>query len=132
MSTGRRVLMVDDDVDFIDAVRLTLEAAGYEVLSANTGKEALALVREQPVDVAILDMMMEEPDAGAMVADRMRRRPEMERIPVVLVTSVTEKTGYRVETEKREGREWLGIDVWMDKPVDPQELLRTIEGLTNE
>ena len=132
MSTGRRVLMVDDDVDFIDAVRLTLEAAGYEVLSANTGEEALALVRGRPVDVAILDMMMEEPDAGAMVADRLRRRSEMERIPVVLVTSVTEKTGYRVETETREGREWLGIDVWMDKPVDPQELLRTIEGLTNE
>ena len=38
MSTGRRVLMVDDDVDFVDAVRLTLEAAGYEVVSANTGE----------------------------------------------------------------------------------------------
>ena len=129
MSAGRRVLMVDDDVDFIDAAKLTLEAAGHEVLSANTAAEALALVRERRVDVAILDMMMEEPDAGAMVADRLRRRPEMERIPVILVTSVTEKTGYRVE---REAREWLGIDVWMDKPVDPQELLRAIESLTDE
>ena len=120
---------MDDDVDFIDAAKLTLEAAGHEVLSANTAAEALALVRERRVDVAILDMMMEEPDAGAMVADRLRRRPEMERIPVILVTSVTEKTGYRVE---REAREWLGIDVWMDKPVDPQELLRAIESLTDE
>lgn len=129
MSTGRRVLMVDDDVDFIDAAKLTLEAAGHEVLSANTGAEALALLRERSVDVAILDMMMEEPDAGAMVADKLRRRPEMERIPVILVTSVTEKTGYRVETATRE---WLGIDVWMDKPVDPKELLRKIESLTDE
>jgi len=131
MSTGRRVLMVDDDVDFVDAVRLTLEAAGYEVVSANTGEEALALVRERPVDVAILDMMMEEPDAGAMVALGLRRRPEMEKIPVILVTSVTEKTGYRVETDTRQGRKWLGIDVRMDKPVDPRELLRTSERLTN-
>ena len=88
-------------------------------------------MRERPVDVAILDMMMEEPDAGAMVALGLRRRPEMEKIPVILVTSVTEKTGYRVETDTRQGRKWLGIDVWMDKPVDPRELLRTIERLTN-
>jgi CheY-like chemotaxis protein len=124
--------MVDDDVDFIDAVRLTLEASGYEVLTANSGEQALALLRDRAVDVAILDMMMEEPDAGAMVAHNLRRRPELAEIPVILVTSVTEKTGYRLPTDAADGREWLGVDVWLDKPVSPEELLRTIERLTHE
>jgi len=126
------VLVVDDDVDFTDAVRLTLEAGGYEVLTANSAEQAASLLKDHDVDIAILDMMMEEPDAGARVAHVLRRRPELAKIPVVLVTSVTEKTGYRVATDTPEGREWLGVDVWLDKPVAPEELLRAIERLTNE
>jgi CheY-like chemotaxis protein len=124
--------MVDDDVDFSDAVRMTLEGAGYEVLAAHSAGEAMKLLRGQRIDVAILDMMMEEPDAGAMVAHRLRKQPELREIPVILVTSVTERTGYRVGMDSPEGREWLGVDAWMDKPVDPAELLRTIEALTHE
>ena len=131
MARGR-VLMVDDDVDFSDAVKLTLEAAGYEVLTANSATQAMAALGEQTVDVAILDMMMEEPDAGARVAHQLRRRPELAQVPVILVTSVTEKTGFRVEMQRPEEREWLGVDVWLDKPVDPAELLEEIESLTQE
>jgi CheY-like chemotaxis protein len=132
VSSGKRVLVVDDDVDFIDAIRLTLEAAGYEVAAVNTAEAALRVVRERTVNVAILDMMMEEPDSGAMVAHALRRRPEMKDIPVILVTGVTEQTGYRVVTDSPEGRALLGVDAWLDKPVDPQELLRKIEALTDE
>jgi len=131
MARGR-VLMLDDDVDFSDAVKLTLEAAGYEVVTANSATQAMAALGQQTVDVAILDMMMEEPDAGARVAHQLRRRPELAQVPVILVTSVTEKTGFRVEMERPEEREWLGVDVWLDKPVDPAELLEEIESLTQE
>ena len=124
--------MLDDDVDFSDAVKLTLEAAGYEVVTANSATQAMAALGQQTVDVAILDMMMEEPDAGARVAHQLRRRPELAQVPVILVTSVTEKTGFRVEMERPEEREWLGVDVWLDKPVDPAELLEEIESLTQE
>ncbi|MFB3880597.1 MAG: PleD family two-component system response regulator [Armatimonadota bacterium] len=132
MSGGKRVLVVDDDVDFVDAIRLTLEAAGYEVAAVNTAEAAIEAVREKPVQVAVLDMMMEEPDSGAMVAHALRRRPEMKDIPVILVTGVAEQTGYRVAPESPEGRALLGVDIWLDKPVEPQELLKKIEGLTSE
>lgn len=131
MAKGR-VLMVDDDIDFSDAVKLTLEAAGYEVIAAHSGAEAMSALDQQVVDVAILDMMMEEPDAGARVAHQLRRRPELAKVPVILVTSVTEKTGFRIELERPEEREWLGVDVWLDKPVDPKELLRRIEELLQD
>jgi CheY-like chemotaxis protein len=132
MSQGKRVLMVDDDVDFSDAVRMTLEGAGHEVLVAHSADEAMKLVQGRKIDIAILDMMMEEPDAGAMVAHNLRKQPELRNIPVILVTSVTEKTGYRVGTNTAEAREWLGVDAWIDKPVEPAELLRKIEALTHE
>ncbi len=129
MTRERRVLLVDDDADFTDAVRLTLEAHGCRVFVAHTREEALQTLRQERVDVAVLDMMMDEPDAGAMLAHSLRRQPELKDIPVVLVTSVREKTGYGPAPGAPEPREWLGVDAWLDKPVSPQALLDTIEGL---
>ncbi len=131
MAKGR-VLLVDDDIDFSDAVKLTLEAAGYEVIAAHSATEALSALGQQSVVAAILDMMMEEPDAGARVAHQLRRRPELAKVPVILVTSVTEKTGFRIEQEQPEELEWLGVDVWLDKPVDPNELLHKLEEVTQD
>lgn len=130
MSCATRILLVDDDVDFVDAVSLTLLAAGYEVLTAHTASEGLRLVREQPVDIAIIDMMMEEPDAGAMLAEGLHRRPELQDIPIILVTSVTKETGYRVPMETAQERRWLGVEVWLDKPIEPSVLLKKIEEVT--
>jgi CheY-like chemotaxis protein len=127
---GRCVLLVDDDVDFNEAVKLTLEAAGHEVVTAHSAAQAMAALEGRRIDIAILDMMMEEPDAGARVAHQLRRRPELAGVPVILVTSVTEKTGFRVEMDQAEARKWLGVDLWLDKPVDPQLLLEKIEALT--
>jgi CheY-like chemotaxis protein len=131
MRESTRVLLVDDDVDFLNAVRLMLEAAGYDVVSAHTGGEAVKLLRETRVDVAILDLMMEEPDAGIAVAHFLRRQPEMRGIPVILATAVTEKTGFRVSLDDPDDRDWLQVDAWVDKPVDPQVLLAEVRRLSS-
>jgi CheY-like chemotaxis protein len=132
MPERRRVLLVDDDIDFLNAVRLTLEAAGYDVVSAHTGEDAIKLLQEAPVDVAILDLMMEEPDSGIAVAHFLRRQPEMGGIPVILATAVTEKTGFRVSLDDPDDRDWLQVDAWVDKPVDPQVLLQEVGRLSGE
>jgi CheY-like chemotaxis protein len=132
MPKRRRVLLVDDDIDFLNAVRLTLEAAGYDVVSAHTGEDAIKLLQEAPVDVAILDLMMEEPDSGIAVAHFLRRQPEMRGIPVILATAVTEKTGFRVSLDDPDDRDWLQVDAWVDKPVDPQALLQEVGRLSGE
>jgi CheY-like chemotaxis protein len=128
MPTGR-VLLADDDVDFQEAVRLALEAHGYEVISAHSAAEAIALAAGHPLDAAVLDMMMEEPDAGAMAARHLRRQPGLAHLPIILLTSVAERTGFRVSLETPEDREWLGADAWMDKPVSPGDLVNRIEEL---
>lgn len=131
MAEPRTVLLVDDDRDFLEAVRLVLEAAGHRVLAAHSGEEAIALLRQHRVEVAVLDLMMEEPDAGVRVAHHLRRQPEMAGVPVILATAVTEKTGFRVSLDDPEEREWLQVDAWVDKPVSPEALLREIERLTH-
>jgi CheY-like chemotaxis protein len=125
------VLLVDDDVDFLEALQAILEAAGYQVLAAYSGAEALALLRQGRVNVAVLDLMMEEPDSGVVVAHHLRRQPEMAGVPVILATAVAEKTGFRVSLDDPEEREWLKVDAWVDKPVSPEQLLRGIERLSN-
>jgi len=132
MSDPRRVLLVDDDADCRDALQIVLEASGYDVLSAGSAEEALSMLTGETVDIAILDMMMEENDSGAALAHRIRRCPGLAEVPIILVTAVAERTGFRVPLSTRQEREWLGVDAWLDKPVSPERLLREVERLTND
>lgn len=132
MSDPRRVLLVDDDADCRDALQIVLEASGYDVLSAGSAEEALSMLTGETVDIAILDMMMEENDSGAALAHRIRRCPGLAEVPIILVTAVAERTGFRVPLSTRQEREWLGVDAWLDKPVSPERLLREVERLTHD
>ena len=123
---GKRVLLVDDDEDVLFAVRAMLEAAGHQVTAARGTKEALACLPGLQVDVAIVDLMMEETDSGVQVAQAIRLRPETRDLPILLLTAVTETTGFRVPLETAEEREWLQVDAWLDKPVTAEQLLRAV------
>ena len=129
MSDPKRVLLADDDADCREALQIVLEASGYKVLSAGTAEEAFSVLTGQTVDIAILDMMMEENDSGAALAHRIRRCPGLAEVPIILVTAVAEKTGFRVPLATRQEREWLGVDAWLDKPVSPDRLLLEVERL---
>ncbi len=125
---GRRVLLVDDDVDVVVTVRAMLEAGGYEVTTAQSAEEALALLPAR-FDFAILDLMMEESDAGVRVAQELRGQAETRDIPILLLTGAAERTGFRVPVATQEEREWLGVDAWLDKPVTQELLLAEMERL---
>jgi len=125
----KTILLADDDVDFAEALRLALETAGYRVITAHTAQQATALLQEQRVDLAVLDMMMEETDAGIILAHHLRRQPETATIPIILLTAVTEATGFRVSLDNPDDRSWLKVDAWADKPVDTTRLLQEIRRL---
>jgi CheY-like chemotaxis protein len=128
----KRALIVDDDADMVAFVSAVLEMAGYEVTSALGAREAIGLLRGRCFDIAILDMMMEEADSGVQIARELRRNPQTARTPVLLLTAVADKTGFRVALETDEEREWLSADVWLDKPVDPTRLLHEVARVTGE
>jgi CheY-like chemotaxis protein len=135
MSKGT-VLLVDDDIDFCAANQTALEAAGYEVFVAHNSADGLRLARENRIDVAVLDVMMDRPDEGFALARDMRKEPGTRHIPLVMLTSVNEvnrQAGYTFEfSDKDRDEVWLPIDKFLDKPVKPSQLLQAVREFVKE
>ena len=127
----RTVLLVDDDDDFLFQHRLHLEAAGFEVLVARGQKEAEAVLAaaERRPDLAVIDVMMETPDAGFTLCHRIRKQDAS--IPVILVTLVNSETGLDFTLSTDEQRSWIKADALLSKPIRFEQLQREIDRVFN-
>jgi len=123
----KTVLLVDDDSDFLFQQRLQLENAGFHVLSAANSQEASHLLDQQRPDLAVVDVMMENPDAGFTLCYHIRKRDPS--IPVILVTSVNSETGLEFATATEQERSWIKADALLAKPVRFEQLRREIDRL---
>lgn len=130
----KTVLLVDDDADIIEINTLTLERAGFAVLSATNAKDGFALATKNQIDAAVLDVMMDTPTDGFILARQLRQDPHTKRIPILMLTSVNtanEEIGSFVRiAESDRDQEWLPIDRFVDKPVKPEDLVSMIRTLT--
>jgi len=109
--TGKRVLVVDDDVKTVELVKLYLNRDGYRVLTAYNGIEALRLAREGRPDLIVLDLMLPGMD-GLEVCRTLREESD---VPIIMLTAMT------TDQDKLNGLE-LGADDYMTKPFSPREL----------
>lgn len=121
MKASGKILLVDDDLDFLEMHRAVLHNHDYEVLTAMSGQEGLERVRAEMPDLIILDLMMEKHDAGFSFSKTLKTDPLFKKIPILMVTSVAEATGYRFSLE--EDGYWMKTDDFLDKPVPPAVLL---------
>jgi len=124
-----RVLIVDDDRDFVAAMESLLESNSYEVVAAYNKKEAMAMVKSAQPDLVLLDIMMEHMDDGVSICKKLKYDPELRHIPVLVVSAITEKTGFKVPTQT--GVEGFAADDYIEKPVRAADLLRHMEKLLN-
>jgi CheY-like chemotaxis protein len=130
---AKKILIIDDDFDIVEAMRMTLEAHGYEVETAYTGEDGLRRVKEVNPDLIILDVMMEDDTAGFKVSWALRNTdPKSEfsqhrGIPLLMITSISEKKGMRFDP-KTDG-DFLPVDEFIAKPVMPKVLLEKVETL---
>ena len=118
------VLLVDDDEDFLFQQRLQLEKAGFDVIAAQGRAEAEEILSRRRPDVAVLDVMMENPDAGFVLCHHLRKHDAT--IPVILVTSVNSETGMDFDMETEEDRQWIKADALLSKPIRFEQLLGEI------
>jgi DNA-binding response OmpR family regulator len=119
---GRPVVLVaDDDHDILTLVSFRLERAGYDVVAAQDGEEALRLAVEHAPDLAILDVMMPKLD-GYEVTTRLRQNDSTRRIPVILLTARVQ------EADIARGFE-AGADDYVKKPFSPQELGARVQAI---
>jgi len=121
-----KILLVDDDKDFVEATKLVLESKPYDVIVAYDGDEGLAKARSEKPDLIILDVIMPVKD-GFSAAEQLKKDSELKKIPVIMLTSFSEKVG-ETSLSVSQG---LALDTedYVDKPVSPQELLNRVERL---
>ena len=120
-----KILIVDDDPDFVEATRLVLEPQGYAVISAANGDEGLAKVRQEKPDLVILDVVMASVLDGLHMSDEMHKDPMHRDIPLLMVTSIA-NIDYAALFPTDE---YIHIDGFMSKPISPDSLLRTVQRL---
>ena len=126
----KRILLVDDDPDFIEINKLILEAGGYEIETARSTSEALQKIKSTDFDLAILDLIMEEMDSGFTVAYGIRDYEKSRHMPILMLTSAQEKTGFTFELSR--DQEWMKVDDFAAKPLGAAELLERVEQLIGE
>ncbi len=124
-----KVLVVDDDPDFLEQHRIMLEAMGFLVVTAERTDEALSVADREIPDAFVLDLIMEQADSGARLARALRRDPRFRRAPVVILTSVVNDRGFEFSRNPREVLEWMRADAWFDKPAPVAELANTLRRL---
>ena len=123
------MLIIDDDPDFVSAIGMLFESAGYVVQSAASGREGLQLAKMTQPDLILLDVMMTERTEGFFVLQEMRRSPTLSRTPVIVISSIyTEEPVFRVSPEAG----WLPANLFLAKPVDPARLLEEARRLTGQ
>lgn len=118
-----KILVIDDDQDFVNAVSIVLKSAGYQVITAYTRETGMEQFYSQNPDLIILDVMMQEPDEGFVMAQEMKKvRP---KTPILLLTSVGQVTGYEYDKDN----ELVPVDVYEQKPILPAKLLERVQEL---
>lgn len=122
-----KILIVDDDPDFVEYLRTVLESVDYKVVSAgNSDQGMLTVVREKP-DLVILDVIMSSVLDGLNMSQRMADNPDLKHVPIVMVTSIA-NTDYLALFPTDES---IHIDAFLTKPIAPAELLRQIGRLVD-
>jgi len=118
-----KILVVDDDPDFVRLTRTILQSQDYKVITAANGEKALASMRKEKPDLVLLDIMMSYILDGLDVGREMAEDAELKDIPVIMITSLT---GARAQAEQLSA-EYVPVEDWIHKPIDPDELLERIK-----
>lgn len=119
MATKGEILVIDDDPDFCEIVKSTLEADSFSVRCASNGPQGLAMMRKQKPDLVILDVIMIMPAEGVYVSDEIAKDPDLRQVPVVMVSSIvsSDLTGH-FPTDQT-----LHVHKFLDKPIPMRTLL---------
>jgi CheY-like chemotaxis protein len=131
-----KILIVDDDPDIAEALKMTLEANHYKVYTAGNGTEGLKQVKAVTPDLIILDVMMDTITEGFQVSYQLRNPdPQSEyapysKIPILMLTAIVEKKRMKFSTQA--DGDFLPVDDFVEKPIRPQVLLEKVKKLLNK
>lgn len=128
MSQEKRLLIIDDDPDFVEGIKSILESAGYQVDAAYNPRTGLEALKAKPYDLLLLDIMMGRGAEGIMVARKIRKDPLLNQIPVLIITGLREQIAFLFPGQPLHPH-LLPVDELVEKPVEPELLLDKVSTL---
>jgi CheY-like chemotaxis protein len=128
MSEPKRLLVIDDDPDFVAGITSILETAGYEVDVRYNPKEGFEALQADPPDLLLLDIMMGRGAEGVMLARKIRKEPGLREVPVLIITGIREQIAFLFPGEPVHPR-FVPVDELVEKPVEPEFLLERVNAL---
>ena len=128
MSEQKRLLMIDDDPDFVSGIRSILEGADYKVDVAFNPKDGFRALEADPPDLLLLDIMMGRGAEGVMLARKIGKDPVLREVPILIITGIREQIAFLFPGEPVHPR-FVPTDEIIEKPVDPDFLLGRVGAL---
>ena len=127
----KKVYIVDDDRDIVESMSIVLKANGYEVSAQYDDENVIENVLQYEPDLIILDVMFpENSSAGFKIARELKRSAKSEDIPIIMLSAINERGSYPGKFSNEDAdKEWLPIDMYLDKPVQPDELLEKVKSV---
>jgi len=123
-NSSKTILIVDDDIDYLFQLKLQVAKFGFNVVVAESQKEAENLLLSFKPDLAILDLMMENDDSGFILCYKMKRKyPD---VPIIIATAVAAETGMTFGISTEQERKWIRADLYLEKGIRPDQLHKEI------
>ena len=132
MAGKTKALIVEDDLDMLDATKALLEDRGFDVVTAVNAEEATRRVEDEKPDVVVLDIMMPEGIEGFQWLWKIRHHPDpaVKNVPVIVASSIHQTTSLRFhEGDADDTGDYLPVQAFFDKPIDPDDLERKIRSV---
>ena len=122
---GESIVIIDDDPDVREALTLILEPAGYRVTCCSTGPEGKEVIRADPPDVVLLDIMLASPSEGFHLAYELRHDEVLRAIPIIMISSIGETMG--MDYARELGSEYIAAEMFLDKPLEASTVLNAVK-----
>jgi len=122
-----KILVVDDDIDVLETRKIVLEHNNYDVETATNIEVAQEILEKGEIDLILLDVMMERDSDGFVFAQQVKNDDRFKNVPIILATAVNQRTKFKFDIEK--DGDFLPVEKFMEKPIDPDDLIVTIRGL---
>ena len=125
MDKAAKIMIIDDDSDYLFTMETFLKRNGFETLTAENGQEGLALIEKERPDLILLDVMMQSIYSGLEICKRLRSNPDLKDIPIIGISGMGNELGVRLD--KWGDDEYFNVDEYYEKPVDREKLLERIK-----
>jgi len=125
---AKKLLMIDDDPDFVSGIKSILDKAGFDVEVCYNPKEGLQALQTKKYDLLLLDIMMGRGAEGIMIARKLRKDPGLREMPVLIITGMREQIAFLFPGEPVHPR-FVEVDELVEKPIEPTLLLEKVNNL---